>query len=303
MNWQRLPGRVPPLSMVAFGALSVQVGAALATKLFASVGPQGATTLRLFFAGAAMIAGTLLLQGNKGLPLRLRGHFGVIVLFGLDLAAMNLSFYESISRIPLGVAVTIEFSGPLCLSLVTSRHRRDVAWACVAGCGVALLGTGVGSVLNPAGVAFALLAGAFWAGYILASQQAGKRFSSLDGLTWALGVAALAIAPFGLITRGTALFAPRVLVIGAGVGALSSIIPYSMDLLTLRRVSPRRFGVMLSLGPAFAALAGLVVLGQTLSVREWIALGLVAGANAGASLSSDSSRSVPVDQVGKELAA
>ena len=118
-----------------------------------------------------------------------------------------------------------------------------------------------------------------------------------------MGVAALAIAPFGLITRGTALFAPRVLAIGAGVGALSSIIPYSMDLLTLRRVSPRRFGVMLSLGPAFAALAGLVVLGQTLSVREWIALGLVAGANAGASLSSDSSRSVPVDQVGKELAA
>ncbi len=301
MNWRRWPGRVPPLSMVAFGALSVQVGAALATKLFASVGPQGATTLRLFFAGAAMIAGTLLLRGKKGLPLR--GHFGVIVLFGLDLAAMNLSFYESISRIPLGVAVTIEFSGPLCLSLVTSRHRRDVAWACVAGCGVALLGIGVGSVLNPAGVAFALLAGAFWAGYILASQQAGKRFSSLDGLTWALGVAALAIAPFGLITRGTALFAPRVLAIGAGVGALSSIIPYSMDLLTLRRVSPRRFGVMLSLGPAFAALAGLVVLGQTLSAREWIALGLVAGANAGASLSSDSSRSVPVDQVGNELAA
>ena len=301
MNWRGLPGRVPPLSMVAFGALSVQVGAALATKLFASVGPQGATTLRLFFAGAAMIAGTVLLRGKRGLPLR--RHFGVIVLFGLDLAAMNLSFYESISRIPLGVAVTIEFSGPLCLSLVTSRHRRDVAWACVAGCGVALLGTGVGSELDPVGVAFALLAGAFWAGYILASQQAGKRFSSLDGLTWALGVAALAIAPFGLITRATALFAPRALAIGAGVGALSSIIPYSMDLLTLRRVSPRRFGVMLSLGPAFAALAGLVVLGQTLSAREWIALGLVAGANAGASLSSDSSRSVPVDQVGNELAA
>ena len=301
MNWRGLPGRVPPLSMVAFGALSVQVGAALATKLFASVGPQGATTLRLFFAGAAMIAGTVLLRGKRGLPLR--RQFAVIVLFGLDLAAMNLSFYESISRIPLGVAVTIEFSGPLCLSLVTSRHRRDVAWACVAGCGVALLGTGVGSELDPVGVAFALLAGAFWAGYILASQQAGKRFSSLDGLTWALGVAALAIAPFGLITRATALFAPRALAIGAGVGALSSIIPYSMDLLTLRRVSPRRFGVMLSLGPAFAALAGLVVLGQTLSAREWIALGLVAGANAGASLSSDSSRSVPVDQVGNELAA
>lgn len=301
MIWRTLPGRVPPLSMVASGALSVQMGAALATKLFASVGPQGAATLRLLFAGVVMLAGTVLLRGRKALPSR--RNLGVIVVFGLDLGAMNLAFYESISRIPLGVAVTIEFSGPLCLSLLTSRRRSDVAWAFAAGGGVALLGSGVGSQLDPVGVAFALLAGALWAGYILASKQAGKRFSSLDGLSWALGVAALEIAPIGLATRAGALFEPRVLAIGAGVGALSSVIPYSMDLLTLRRVSPRRFGVMLSLGPAFAAMAGLVVLGQGLSLREWIALGLVAGANAGSSLSSGSSDSEQTVQVGNELAA
>lgn len=287
--------------MVALGSLSVQVGAALATKLFASVGPAGAATLRLLFAAVAMLAGTLIIRGSKGLPGR--RNLGVIVIFGLDLAAMNLSFYESISRIPLGVAVTVEFSGPLCLSLLASRHRSDLAWACAAGFGVALLGSGIGSQLNLLGVAFALLAGVFWAGYILASKQAGKRVSSLDGLSWALGVAALAITPLGLATRGSALFEPRVLAIGAGVGALSSVIPYSMDLLTLRRVSPRRFGVMLSLGPAFAALAGLVVLGQGLSLREWIALGLVAGANAGTTLSSAPSSSTRADQVGNKLAA
>ncbi len=301
MRWRTLPARLPPISMVATATLSVQIGAALATKLFAAVGPQGAVTLRLVFAASVMLPMTLATRGAKAFPRRSR--MGVVVLFGLDLAAMNLAFYEAIARIPLGVAVTVEFSGPLCLSLATSRRRPDVVWACAAGGGVALLGSAVGPRLDPGGVAFAALAGVFWAGYILISKKAGKSFSSLDGLSWGLAVAAIAIAPFGLASRGAALLTGRALGLGAAVAALSSVIPYSMDLLTLRRVSPRRFGVMLSLGPALAALAGLVVLGQGLDVREWAALAMVAGANAGSSASSPGSTSDEAPQAGRELAA
>lgn len=302
MRWKTLPGRVPPLSMVAAATLSVQLGAALATKLFAAVGPQGAVTLRLVFACAVMLPLTLITRGTKAFPRR--GRLGVVVLFGLDLAAMNLSFYEAIARIPLGVAVTVEFSGPLCLSLATSRRRPDVVWACAAGVGVALLGSAVGPRLDPGGVVFAGLAGVFWAGYILASKQAGKSFSSLDGLSWGLAVAAAVIAPFGFGSSGLSLLSLRALGLGAAVAALSSVLPYSIDLMTLRRVSPRHFGVMLSLGPAVGALTGLVVLGQGLGVREWIALGMVAGANAGSSLSSPRrGASDAAPQVGRELAA
>ncbi len=301
MKWRTLPGRVPPVSMVATAMLSVQIGAALATKLFSTVGPQGAVTLRLVLAAAAMLPLTLLARGAKAFPRR--GSLGVVVLFGLDLAAMNLSFYEAIARIPLGVAVTVEFSGPLCLSLVTSRRRRDVVWACTAGGGVALLGSAIGPRLHLDGVAFAALAGVFWAGYILASKKAGKSFSSLDGLSWGLAVAAVAITPFGLASKGAALLSGRALGLGAAVAALSSVIPYSIDLLTLRIVTPRHFGVMLSLGPAFGAVAGMVLLGQGLDVREWIALGMVAGANAGSSVSSPRDGSEEMAQVGRELAA
>jgi inner membrane transporter RhtA len=302
MRWRTLPGRVPPISMVATAALSVQLGAALATKLFAAVGPQGAVTLRLVFACSVMLPLTLVTRGAKAFPSRDR--LGIVVLFGLDLAAMNLTFYEAIARIPLGVAVTVEFSGPLCLSLVASRRRPDVVWAFAAGVGVALLGSGVGPRLDPGGVVFAGLAGVFWAGYILASKKAGRSFSSLDGLSWGLFVAAVVVAPYGFASKGASMLSLRALGLGAAVAALSSVLPYSIDLMTLRRVSPRHFGLMLSLGPALGALTGLVVLGQGLNVREWIALGMVAGANAGSSLSSPRrGASTEAPQVGSELAA
>jgi inner membrane transporter RhtA len=266
------------------GALSVQFGAALATKLFDRVGPTGAVTLRL--VGAALILGglRLALPARVSLTAR-RADIGVAVLFGLILAAMNLSFYESIDRIPLGVAVTLEFWGPLALCLASSRRWPDGLWALLAGCGVVLLASRGGHHLDSAGIALALLAGLFWIGYILLSRAAGRRFAGLDGLTIAMAFGAVAITPFGLAAHPARLMQGDVLLLGASVAVLSSALPYSLELVALRRVSPRAFGVMLSLDPAVATAAGVVVLGQRLTSIEWIALALVVSANVGNSMS------------------
>jgi inner membrane transporter RhtA len=206
------------------------------------------------------------------------------VAFGIVLAAMNLTFYEAIQRIPLGVTVTIEFAGPLALALAGSRRWRDGFWAIGAGAGVVLLATGVGRHLDVAGVGLALLAGGFWAGYILLSKETGRRFESLNGLVWAMTAGGLALLPFGLWAGGSTLVRPSVLALGAGVAVVSSVIPYSLELLALRRVTPRAFGVMMSLDPALATAAGFAVLGQHLTLREWVALALVVGANLGNTL-------------------
>jgi inner membrane transporter RhtA len=273
----------PALALVGMGALSVQFGAALATKLFSRVGPTGAVTLRL--VGAAVVLGLLRIAwpGRLARPGR-RSDLGVAVAFGLVLAAMNLSFYESIDRIPLGVAVTLEFWGPLAVALAWSRRWLDGLWAAAAGAGVVLLASGGGHHLDPAGVALALLAGLFWIGYILLSRAAGRRFAGLDGLTLAMVFGAFAILPFGLASHPGRLVQGDVLLLGATVAVLSSALPYSLELVALRRVSPRAFGVMLSLDPAVAAAAGVVVLGQRLTLVEWVALALVVGANLGNSL-------------------
>jgi inner membrane transporter RhtA len=205
----------------------------------------------------------------------------VAVAFGVVLAAMNVSFYEAIDRIPLGVAVTIEFCGPLALALIGSRRWADGLWAIAAGGGVALLATGAGRHLDPAGLALAVLAGLFWTGYILLSKETGRRFESLDGLVWAMSAGGLVLLPFGLLNGGATLLRPSVLGLGAIVAVLSSVIPYSLELLALRRVTSQAFGVMMSLDPALATAAGFVVLGQHLTVQEWAALALVVAANVG----------------------
>jgi inner membrane transporter RhtA len=268
---------------VAAGALSVQFGAALATKLFGRVGPTGAVTLRLVVAALVLGIVVVARPGRRALP-ACRSDLGVAALFGLILAAMNLSFYESIARIPLGVAVTLEFWGPLALSLASSRRWLDGLWALAAAAGVVLLASRGGRHLDPAGIGLALLAGLFWIGYILLSRAAGRRFGGLDGLAFAMAFGAVAILPFGLASHAGRLVRGDVLLVGAIVAVLSSALPYSLELVALRRVSPRAFGVMLSLDPAVATAAGVVVLGQGLTMVEWIALALVVGANAGNSL-------------------
>lgn len=273
--------RTPAVGLVGIGAVSVQFGAALATKLFHRIGPGGAVTLRLALAAVVLVV-VVAVRGprRRATPT----DVAVVVAFGLVIAAMNLCFYEAIERIPLGVAVTVEFSGPLLLSLAGSRRWSDGAWALLAGGGVGLLGSGAGGRLNPAGLGLALLAAAFWIAYILLNQQTGRRFDALTGLAIAMSAGAVVMLPIGLAAGGTRLFTPSVLALGTAVAVLSSVVPYSLELVALRRVTPRAFGVMLSLDPAMATAAGWIVLSQRLSGPEWVALALVVAANVGNSV-------------------
>jgi inner membrane transporter RhtA len=266
----------PAAALVATGAFSVQFGAALAIRLFHRVGPEGAVMLRLVIAAVLLAAVARPRFRSIG-----RADLGVAVSFGLVLAGMNLCFYEAIARIPLGVAVTIEFSGPLALALVGSRRWSDLLWAALAGGGVALFTSGGGRRLDPAGIALAFLAGAGWIGYILLSKQTGRRFDARTGLGIAMVSGGLALLPVGLAVGGAALFHPDVLLIGAAVALLSSVVPYSLELIALRQVTPRAFGVLLSMDPAVATAAGFVVLGQHLTIRQFVALILVSAANLG----------------------
>lgn len=281
----------PAVALVGAGAISVQFGAALATKLFGRVGPAGAVTLRVVLAAAVLVAVGCV--GRRGKPARVR-DWGVAVCFGVVLSAMNLSFYEAIDRIPLGVAVTIEFCGPLALALSGSRRWAERLWALGAAAGVVLLASGAGGHLDAVGVGLALLAGALWAAYILLNRETGRRFDTLDGLAVAMAAGSIVLAPVGLAAGSSKLFEPSVLAIGLAVAVLSSVVPYSLELIALRRVTPRAFGVMMSLDPALATAAGFAVLGQHLSPREWAALVLVVGANLGNTLGSRSPAPVAV---------
>jgi inner membrane transporter RhtA len=277
--------RPPAALLVAGGAVSVQFGAALATHLFRRVGPGGAVTLRLVLAAIALVLANLpQLRRTRELTRR-RSDLGIALAFGVSLGAMNLSFYEALARVPLGVAVTVEFVGPLAVTIGGSRRRSDLVWAILAGTGVLMLAGGgfVGGVhhLDLVGVGLALVAGACWAAYILLNAQTGRRFGGTSGLAIAMVVGALCVLPVGLVQAGGRLLQPGVVAIGLAVALLSSVIPYSFELMALRRITPRAFGILLSMDPAFAAVAGLIVLGQHLTVAEVVALVLVVVANAG----------------------
>jgi inner membrane transporter RhtA len=222
----------------------------------------------------------------------------VVAAFGLTLAVMNYSIYQAFARIPLGIAVTIEFLGPLAVAVATSRRLIDLLWVALAGAGVALL-TGAGSPaggghgIDLVGLAFALLAGTAWAAYIILSRATGRRFPGASGLTIAMLVAAVVIVPVGVTAGRGALLRPSILAIGLAIGLLSSIIPYTLELEALRRVPARVFGIWMSLEPAVAALVGLVMLGQALAVSEWAAIVCVMVACAGAARGSARSSQAP----------
>jgi inner membrane transporter RhtA len=296
-------GATPPAVLVLTGIVSVQVGAGLAARLFSQVPPAAVTGLRLWTA--ALLLAVL---GARGLRREITGLIrrrawtdaAVVVAFGLTLAVMNYSIYQAFARIPLGIAVTVEFLGPLAVAVAASRRALDLAWVALAGGGVALLSQAGGGPaaggpgaaggglagLNLAGLLFALAAAVSWAVYILLSAATGRRFPGSSGLTVAMAVAALAVTPAGLLAGGRSLLRPEVLGTGAAIGLLSSIIPYSLELETLRRVPAKVFGIWMSLEPAVAALVGLAMLGQTLSLAEWAAIGCVTVASAGAALSA-----------------
>ncbi|MDG4801103.1 EamA family transporter [Micromonospora sp. WMMD980] len=270
-------GRLGGVALVLGGALSVQFGSALAALLFPRTGVAGAVTLRLTLGALLMLVVCR--------P-RLRGHgragWAAVVAFGLALAGMNSIFYQAIERIPLGPAVTLEVLGPLALSVVGARRAAAWCWAALALAGVALLGQGGFDRLDPLGAALALLAGALWAAYIVCSARVGARFPGADGLALALAVAALVTLPIGLVDAGGRLADPAVLGLGAALALLASVLPYSLELAALRRLPTATFAVLTSLGPAVAALAGWLVLGQALHPVEVLAIALVVAASVGA---------------------
>jgi inner membrane transporter RhtA len=261
-------------ALVIGAVVSVQLGSATATTLFDQVGPAGAVLYRLLFAAILLLAiwrPVLMEAGREGVML--------VIAFGVTLAGMNLSFYESLDRIDLGIAVTFEFVGPLLVGLLGSRRALDLVWVACAAIGVLLLTRPSGSA-NAAGIGFALLAGGFWAVYILLSARVGRAFSGGRGLALAMGIAAALMVLPGTAAAGGDLLDPGAAAVGAATAVLSSVIPYSLELEALRRIAVGTFGVLMSLEPAVAALIGLVALDQGLAAIEVLGIALVVVASA-----------------------
>ncbi|MFF3740077.1 DMT family transporter [Streptomyces sp. NPDC002566] len=270
-------GSLGPVGLVLAGGVSVQFGGALAVTLMPRAGALGVVALRLLVAAVVMLVVCR--------P-RLRGHsradWATVVVFGVTMAAMNGLFYQAVARIPLGPAVTLEVLGPLALSVLASRRAVNLVWAALALAGVFLLGGGGFGDLDPVGAAFALGAGVMWAAYIVFSARTGRRFPQADGLALAMAVGALLFVPLGLAESGPRLLDPVTLGFGAAVALLSSVLPYTLELLALRRLPASTFAVLMSLEPALAALSGFLVLGQTLSAAQAAAIALVVAASMGA---------------------
>lgn len=275
----RLAAGVPAPALVLVGIFTVQLGAAIATSLFAHVGSLGAVALRLAFAAAV-----LLVWWRPSLRLD-RATWRAVLAYGLVMGSMNVCFYLSLDRLPLGVAVTVEFLGPLGVALAGSRRALDLVWVALAGAGVVLLADPRGA-LDRVGLALALGAGLLWGLYILASAALGRRTSGGGGLALGMAAAALVAVPLGVARAGTALLEPGILAAGLSVALLSSVIPYSVELEALRRIPPAVFGILMSLEPAVAALVGLLVLHEALRPAQWLAVACVVVASVGSTRGS-----------------
>ena len=272
---------ISPVWLVLAGIASVQLGAAVAKHLFGQVEPTAMVWLRLATSSVVLLA-----WARPALRGRSRADWLTVVAFGVTLGAMNWSIYQAFARIPLGLAVTFEFAGPLVLAVVMSRRARDLAWVGLAAVGVALLGLEK-TELDLAGVAFALAAGGAWAAYILLSAQTGRRWAGLDGLAMASLVATVMLTPIAVPSGGSDLVDPQILLLGAAVGLLSSVVPYSAELMALRTIRPDVFSILMSLEPAAAALAGIVVLQEFLTPVQWVAVAAVMVASVGATRGTD----------------
>ncbi|MFG0382436.1 threonine/homoserine exporter RhtA [Pseudomonas sp. zbq_18] len=267
-----------PIALLVIAMTSIQSGASVAKGLFPLVGPEGTTALRLSLA--ALILGVIMR------PWRTRPNFTAwrsLVGYGLSLGGMNLLFYMSLKTIPLGIAVALEFTGPLALALLSSRRLLDFAWVALAVCGLWLLLPDTRSTdhLDPLGMALALGAGLCWALYILFGQKAGAAHGSQTVVFGTL-VAALLVLPIGLSQAGSALFSLDLLPIALAVAVMSSALPYSLEMFALTRLPARTFSILMSMEPAIAALSGLLFLSERLAANQWLAIGAIILASAGA---------------------
>jgi inner membrane transporter RhtA len=272
-----------PIALLLVAMVSIQSGAALAKHLFPAVGASGATALRL------ALATLLLVAVFRPWRMRVERHqWPALLAYGVSLGLMNLMFYQALETVPLGIAIALEFTGPLAVALFGSRHLRDVVWVALAVLGLVLLVPEQGTqALDPVGVAYALGAGACWALYIVFGQKAG---SDHGPQTVALGscIAAAVAVPFGVVHAGTALLSPALLPIAFGVALLSTALPYSLEMVALTKLPTRTFGMLMSLEPAIGALCGLLFLHERLSVLQWLAIAAIIVASGGAAMTSRS---------------
>jgi inner membrane transporter RhtA len=272
-----------PAAALMLAMISIQYGATFAKSLFPVAGPSGTTALRL---GAAAIMLALAMRPWRArVP---RGALPALIGYGASLGVMNLLFYESLRRLPLGIAVSLEFTGPLLVAVIASRRKLDFAMVALAICGLLLLSPPLrsGHALDPGGVAFALGAGACWAIYIVFGQAAGN---ALGRYTTAIGtlIAACLVMPIGIYNAGAALLHPHILLGALVVGFFSSALPYSLEMVALTRMKAKVYGIFTSLEPALGALMGLIILHEELSVLQWAGIACVGAAALGASTASE----------------
>ena len=281
----RLP--LPPLLAVLLSILSVTGGAALAKSLFGALGAAGTAGLRI------TLAALLLLAVFRPPVARLSGaQWRAVLPYGVTLGTMNLCFYLTISRIPLGLAITLEFLGPLTLAVLGSRHLKDFLWVVLAAVGVVLLApwSGRADAIDPGGVLLALFAGVGWAGYILLGARVSRLLPHGQGVAVGMGLAALTALPFTVADLAAAHFTPMLLAKGLGVALLSSALPYTLEMRALHALPSRTFGILMSIEPASGALMGLLFLGERLSVSQCVAIVCVSAASAGSTLTSRKDR-------------
>lgn len=283
-SWRVIFIRTWPVGLLLLAMSGIQLGAALATTLFPLAGAAGTTSVRLVFA--ALILLLLFRPWRRRIPAR---AWRAIIIYGVSLGVMNFLFYQALARVPLGIAVALEFTGPLMVALFASSRGRDLIWVLLAVAGlVVLLWPGSGTTtagLDWLGVLCALGAGGCWALYILYGQKAGSMYgmhSAVLGVT----IAAIVIAPIGIWVEGATLLSKPVLVAGFGVAILSTALPYTLEMIALPRLPTVTFGTSMSLEPALGAVSGLVFLGQTLSLWQWLAIIAVMTASAGTTLSA-----------------
>ena len=276
----RAASAVPPPALLLVSIVSIQLGAAVAVNLFPALGTVGTAFLRLAFAALLLIAAT-----RHTIAWSARRHAGALLLYGTILGVMNLSFYGAIERIPLGIAVAIEFVGPLGLAAATSRRARDFAWIGLAVLGILLLTPEIGAALDPLGVALAGVTGLCWAAFTVMSQRIGKALPGNSGLAIGMAVAALVVLPVELAVGGLGGLDLGLLAAVLAVAILSTALPLSLEFEALKRMTARSYGIVLTLEPAMAAIVGALLLGQAMGLPGVLAVACVTVAALGVSIS------------------